>query len=85
MESERQDELSIALPCEPRMIQHKYDSYDEYMYTIWPLILIEFFAQVSWEIFAFYDEKLSLMLARFLASYGEVYFYEVVSRCRPRR
>ena len=44
--NEQLDELSITLPCEPRMVQHKYTSYDDYMYTMWPLVLIEFFAQV---------------------------------------
>ncbi len=46
LKNEQEDELQIMLPCEPQMVKSKYDSYDDYMYTMWPLILIEFFAQV---------------------------------------
>ncbi|XP_065069424.1 probable helicase senataxin isoform X2 [Rhopilema esculentum] len=44
--NEQEDELSIMLPCEPRTITNRYQSYDDYMMTMWPLVLIEFFAQM---------------------------------------
>lgn len=46
MTNEQQDELSITLPYEPQSVKIKYNSYDEYMSTMWPLVLVEFFAQV---------------------------------------
>ena len=47
MENEQHDELSINLPHNPEMVKCKYSSSDDYLKTMWPLILIEFFSQVG--------------------------------------
>ena len=47
MDNEQHDELSVNLPHSPEIVKRKYSSSDEYLNTMWPLILIEFFSQVS--------------------------------------
>eukprot|EP00794_Sanderia_malayensis_P007696 gene7696-8533_t len=46
LKNEQENELEIMLPCDPQMVKSKYNSYDDYMMTMWPLVLIEFFAQM---------------------------------------
>ena len=44
--SNEQDESSTSLSLKPKKVENKYKSYDDYMDTMRPLILIEFFAEV---------------------------------------